>query len=63
MGPSFPKRAEPTPPNASDPAIAAARNSALSAATSTYGRPQTNVTGGQGVTTSAQIMRKTLLGG
>lgn len=61
-GPNIPRRAEPTPPTLANPALDAARTQALDSAQNAFGRAQTILTGGQGVTQPGQLQKKTLLG-
>lgn len=62
FAPSIPKRAEPTPPSPNDPAIQEAERASAGAMGNTYGRAQTLLTSGQGVTTQPTISKKSLLG-
>ena len=59
----MPNRAAVTAPSLSDPAMVTARNSQLADSAAMFGRQATLLTGSQGVTTPAPVMRKTLLGG
>lgn len=61
--PHIANRAAPSAPNATDPAIAAARDATVSAAANVFGRIATNPTGGQGDASTAKVAKKTLLGG